>query len=353
MSEKKTWKQQDANIIRLKAREGDLNELLARELGGRFSEYREKWDKAAGCVLPQDFPVHIDIERQFGCNLKCRTCIHDLPEEHVRSWGNTGQKLSDDIFRRVIDDGRTHNLYSVALNGPHCEPLLSRSVIDDIVYIKAANVVDIMITTNGHLLTEDLSYKLVESGLTRIMFSLDAFRKETYAKLRGGDLDSVVKKINRFLEIKQEMEKQLPVTRVSFVRNKINKDEVEQFADYWIDRVDYVGIQSFMNPCVGINPHYEEKEETLRLYDEEVSSGFRCAAPFRRMLIKGNGDALSCCNWYENIVGNVYRESVYDIWNGKNMQEIRSTVNGPVESQTLACRNCRVSIAPVKKKGDV
>ena len=44
----------------------------------------------------------------------------------------------------------------------------------------------ISLHTNALLLTEELSYQLVKSGLTTISFSLDAVREETYNKIRVG-----------------------------------------------------------------------------------------------------------------------------------------------------------------------
>jgi molybdenum cofactor biosynthesis enzyme MoaA len=79
--------------------------------------------------------------------------------------------LPDDMYRQVIDEGRKHGLYSIALNGSTSEPLLNKELADMIVYAKKAGIVDIAITTNAHLLNEQISRKLIDSGLTRIMFS--------------------------------------------------------------------------------------------------------------------------------------------------------------------------------------
>ena len=47
---------------------------------------------------------------------------------------------------------------------------------------------DIMINTNGSPLTARRSQQLLDSGLTRLRFSLDAATPETYKKVRVGSL---------------------------------------------------------------------------------------------------------------------------------------------------------------------
>ena len=51
-------------------------------------------------------------------------------------------------------------------------------------YAKSKGVIDIMLHTNGTVMDEDLAKKIVNSGLDRIIFSLDSITKEIYEKIR-------------------------------------------------------------------------------------------------------------------------------------------------------------------------
>ena len=97
---------------------------------------------------------------------------------------------------------------------------------------------DIMINTNGSPLTARRSQQLLDSGLTRLRFSLDAATPETYKKVRVGSLplEKIIKNIETFLELKEKGNYKLPVTGVSMCVMKGNQHEVKLFEDFWIDK---------------------------------------------------------------------------------------------------------------------
>ena len=94
--------------------------------------------------------------------------------------------------------------------------------------------------------------QILDSGLTRIRFSLDAFTSETYSKVRVGSipLEKVIKNIEDFLELKEKGNYKLPVVGVSFCKVKQNEHELEQFVNFWQPKVDLVTIQKFMPPTL-------------------------------------------------------------------------------------------------------
>ena len=64
----------------------------------------------------------------------------------------------------------------------------------------------------------------MDSGLTRIRFSFDAFTQDTYSKVRVGAFSKVIRNVETFLELKKGNYK-LPIVGVSFV-SKQNEHEV-------------------------------------------------------------------------------------------------------------------------------
>ena len=61
---------------------------------------------------------------------------------------------------------------------------------------------DIMLNCNGSAITKKKAKQILDSGLTRMRFSLDAFSQETYEKVRVGSipLARVIKNIETFLD---------------------------------------------------------------------------------------------------------------------------------------------------------
>ena len=72
--------------------------------------------------------------------------------------------------------------------------------------------------TNGTLLDEDKSRRLIDSGLDQFAFSFDGFDAETYEKIRvNAKFEKTVGNIVRFLEIKKEMGAKKPATFIELI----------------------------------------------------------------------------------------------------------------------------------------
>ena len=95
-----------------------------------------------------------------------------------------------------------------------------RSDIDEfILYASTKGILDIMLSTNGTALTEKMSYKLIDAGLTKISVSLDANDEEIYNKIRvGGDFKKVIQNCLTFLKVRESLNKKIPLFKVTFVK---------------------------------------------------------------------------------------------------------------------------------------
>lgn len=324
----------------------DPDEMLKELLGDRFEEYRRRWCRAGNLELVQDYPIHLDFELQYGCNLRCPYCIlqvdpDELPACHPYRKENRSKKISFELFKKVIDEGVKHGLSSITV-GVNNEPLLMKDIAKYIRYAREKGVIDIIMLTNATLLDQECAGKLLESGLTKLFFSIDAIREETYKKLRvNGDFGKVMNNINGFLEAKARMRKDLPVTRVSYVKCKANEAETEEFTRYWERKVDFVCVQAFMTPAFGYS-NYEAVKETFQLANEEIKECGPCPQPYQRLVIYHDGSVHPCCHWYgaTMILGNIASDSIYEIWNSKKMKDLRVAVNA--KDPDVVPQECRI-----------
>ncbi len=325
---------------------GDPYEVLEKEQGPAVREYRRKWKMAGEHLSEFQYPLHLNFELVYGCNLRCEFCIFNLPAEEWDYKARPGDKISFEKYQEVVDEGVRHGLCSIALNG-YNEPLLQADIVKYIDYARKAGVLDVSLHTNGLLLTEKMSRALIDSGLTMIMFSIDAATGKTYEKIRQSrDFNKAIKNVTDFVALKKTAGKALPLTRVSFVETKVNHMELEDFVSYWRNKIDFFTVQTFFNPFVG-KDNYEKIESEYRLKDTSFSV---CAEPYQRLMITCDGNVLPCCSNYGLglVVGNIYQDSVYNIWNSKKMKELRSKINGSKEVQPEACRKCRASVMSPK-----
>ena len=317
-------------------------DILFSEFGGKYSEYRRKWSRASQCVLTGDYPLHLNFELFFGCNLRCSMCLYSMPVGEWTYKAEPKKRISFEKYREIIDEGALRGLCAIQLNGTN-EPLLQEDLVKYIDYAKEAGIMDIYIVTNATLLTRQKSEEILKSGLTQIKFSIDSISKKTYEKIRtGATFETTMDNINAFLKLKKDMGKKLPITRVSFVKTKENIGEVDDFSAYWAERVDYVAIQNMSDPFLE-KEKYGDFEKKFRFDGAPMD---KCPMPYQRMFIQNNGNVLPCCSTYGyNLpVGNIYKGSIREIWMSREMKELRTRVNGSKEEQPLPCRKCRLSM---------
>jgi len=272
-------------------------------------------------------------------------CPCSLPPH---KWGykenEPSKTISLDRYKSIIDEGASCGLGAVALHG-YNEPLLQKDLVEYIKYAKEKKIPDIFTITNGLLLTEERANELVDSGLTRIIFSIDAATPETYSKVRKeGDYEVVVRNIEYFIDLIKKNNLQLPITRVSFVRSKLNYFEQQKFEEYWKDKVDYILVQRFTNPFLG-NDNFQSVEDEYRHEDSDPLQ--ECYQPFQRLYITNNGDVHPCCSAYgmKMMLGNINDSTIKEIWDGPAAAHIRSTVNAEEGMQPEACIMCRQASA--------
>ena len=322
----------------------DLHEVLAQIKGPGFTEYRRRWDAAQRFEIELPYPLHVDLELTFACNLRCPMCIMSLPKEDLKAWGDQRGKMSLETARRLIDEGVQEGQSSLGLNGTN-EPLLTPYLVDIIEYAHAQGILDIMFNSNGFLLTEELSHRLIDSGLTRIMFSLDAITESTYDRIRvRSDFNRVMRNIETFLRVKREKGAVLPLTRVSFVKMSVNEHELGDFVDHWAEKVDFLSIQQYGNPFQG-GKKGEKEELRAQNLDFQFEEAFRCPQPWVRALVRNDGQVLPCCAFLgmKFDMGNIHKRRLKELWQGPEWAHLRRLHSEGRYREEPICQECKVS----------
>lgn len=324
----------------------DVNEHLARLLGPRFKAYRRMLEEAVRFRRELPFPVHMDFETAFVCNLRCVMCTHAADVPAARR-PKRPAFLDFDLYRKVVDEGARSTLRSVGLD-QEGEPLLNKRLGEFIRYARQRGIVDVMFNDNATLLTRDKAAMLLDSGLTRLHFSLDAATETTYRKIRiGGDFGVAVRNIRAFLELKRRRRRALPVTRVSFVRMRCNEHELDDFVRFWRDQVDYIAVQEFNSPVPGDSAFRGCIGRT-----REANFDFRCTQPWFRMVVLSDGSLLPCCMLgYSRLLtaGNAAEESVSAVWRSPRLRALRLLHRQGRYWRNPVCAACAGNFVPAAR----
>jgi radical SAM protein with 4Fe4S-binding SPASM domain len=315
---------------------------LAEIIGPKYIEYRKMWLETSRGKDILKYPLNLDFMPNDVCNIRCKFCYHSLPssERLFKQYGNASIPL--DLFREIVVDGVKNGLCAMKTNSL-AEALLSPEIFNYIKIARDAGVIDIILHTNGHLLTSDVSRELMGLGVTWLNVSLGAMTKETYEKMRtNANFDLVMNNLLEFIRIKRELKSRLPMLRVNFVNTIENNHELNDFVSFWEDKADVINVQTLVNWFHNTSGSKEFKEEfRIKNAGEEEKPVKYCVQPFNTMLLRNNGDIAPCCfpAGLNLAMGNVLTgDKIFDIFNSQRMKEFRENLN--TNARCNICEEC-------------
>ena len=326
------------NKVKLYSSEEDIMKKLEGVIGPKFVEYRRKWELTNKFELETEFPLYLQLELHQICNLKCPMCAIGDPEANSKYIDDT--HMDWETYKKIILEAEKYGCPSLNPQGTN-EPLLVPNFEDYIKFASQHGFIDIMMNSNATLLTEERSRKLLDSGVTRISFSLDAHSKETFEKIRiGADFDNVIKNIERFMEIKKEGNYELPVVGVSFCKMKVNEDELDDFINRWSEKVDFIKVQNFIPPELAHD--YSQFIPTDSEYVQDILSGFNCQQPWQRVYVHNSGEVCPCCTFFneELSLGNISENTIHELWNSDKMKSLRNIHKKGNYDENPWCKSC-------------
>lgn len=285
-----------------------VEQAQVQQYGSRYSDYRRQYEAAARFEYEPTFPLYLMLEQTYHCNLRCPICIQGLSEER-KAFEPSSPRMSRDLFQRIVLEGERHKCPSIAME-VNDEPLLVKDLSERIRYCKEHGFMDVFMTTNGVLFTEKTVREIIDAGVTHILFSVDAATKETYDKIRlGGDFQKVIDAITMVRRYREERNSVLPLIRASLVQNRLNQHETEAFGAQFGGLADFVEIQGFSS-------YYHHTDQLIPVGASKVE-GFSCIEPWRKLIVRANGDVLPCCTFYgyELVLGNVNSTTLHELYN--------------------------------------
>jgi radical SAM protein with 4Fe4S-binding SPASM domain len=274
-------------------------------------------------------PVEYIVETTARCNLYCPMC----PRETI---AQPKQDMSDAVFERLVRESgwSAEHMMLIGLG----EPFLDRKIFDRIARCDRHGV-HTLLSTNGTLLDEAASARILDSTLAHITLSFDGASPETFEYYRkGAKFERVRDNFVRFARMKHERGKG-PQVVVQMVRMEGNAHEVDDFVRFWsaVPGIDEVRI----------------KEDETNLMRPDAGHG---AADWKHpchylwrgpMYVKWNGDVYPCCQSYMlegPPVGNIGKESLEAIWNSAEMQRMRRMHASRRAGEIDVCARCCTTI---------
>ena len=288
------------------------------------------WNRVRWHVYPRlrragRYPDHVDLELSAACNMKCPMC-YTVIDEFKRSVPHVNMDFG--LFRKIVNELAANRVYSIRLSW-RGEPTLNAHFMECVRYAKQAGIKEVDSLTNGLRLTVAMFEELVDLQMNWLTISFDGIG-ETYERIRApAKYGDMLAKIRGFAEIKRRKRSVKPVVRVQGMWPAI-AESPEAFFQAFEPIADEVSVNTLLD--------YLHEDA-----DVEYLSSFTCPVPFQRLVFGSDGRAFMCINddLGRQPVGDAKTQTVYDIWNGPMLREIREVHKRRMGYKTYApCKDC-------------
>ncbi|MFC1538271.1 radical SAM/SPASM domain-containing protein [Candidatus Latescibacterota bacterium] len=300
-------------------------------------------------------PVSVAIEPGNICNLRCPLCAAgagtlNRPKGFMR--------LAD--FKKIIN-GLPGSVTDIYLWGQG-EPFMVPDFIEMIVFASSKGFRTI-VSTNGHFLEN--ADEIARSGLDSLIVSIDGADKESYEYYRtGGNFEQVIagmKKVSSAVK-KNDGGPKIILQCLITLKNENDIRKVVSLAkEIGTDKVVFKSLQAGIIEDSAL--YLPENPEHTRYVINDSGSietdrywflRDRCLRVYYSLQIDWQGNVLPCCfdKNSENITGNVFNESLSDMWNSEKYLSFRNTLNHKGRVLSM-CKDCteglkRLTIEEIK-----
>jgi len=288
-------------------------------------------------------PFSISFEPTTSCNLRCPECPSGL-----RSFTRPIGMLEQDFFQKTIDEISKDLIYlTFYFQG---EPYLHKNFLEMVSYARGKKIYTAT-STNAHYLTETMAKKTIESGLDRLIISIDGTTQETYQSYRvGGQLDKVMEGAKNIVKWKKQLRANTPYIIFQFLVVKPNEHQIDELKvlarEIGVDEVILKTAQVYDykngNELIPENEQYSRyKKNSDGTYSIKNNLENSCWKLWHSCVITWDGKVVPCCfdKDAQHQLGDLQTHTFDQIWNNDLYKDFRAKlVKGRKEIDI--CTNC-------------
>lgn len=288
-------------------------------------------------------PITVSIEPTTACNLRCPECPSGL-----RAFSRPTGNLRADFFRRMVNELAPDLIYLIFyFQG---EPYINPNFLEMVSYARKRKIYTIT-STNGHFLDDGNARRTVESGLDRLIISVDGVTQEVYEQYRiGGQLDKVLQGAANVVKWKKRLRSATPHIVFQFLVVRPNEHQIPEI--YRIARetgVDEVKLKTAQvydyrhgNPLIPRQERYARyKRNAAGEYELKHALLNHCWKLWHACVITWDGTVVPCCfdKDASHRMGSLQKNSFREVWQGEHYRDFRRAILGG-RDQIDICTNC-------------
>jgi radical SAM protein with 4Fe4S-binding SPASM domain len=304
------------------------------------SYYFSKWFKKP---VQWGLPVSISFEPTTSCNLRCPECPSGL-----RAFTRPTGMLQKNFFKETIDQLHKQLLYLVFyFQG---EPYLNPDFLDMVKYASSKKIYTAT-STNAHYLNDDNARRTIESGLDRLIISIDGTTQDVYQQYRvGGKLAKVLEGTKNVVKWKKEMKSKTPFIVFQFLVVKPNEHQIEDVKklakemgvdDVWFKTAQVYDFENDPNKLIPTLDKYSRYKKTSNGYQFKGKLANHCWRLWHDPVITWDGLVAPCCfdKDAQHQLGDLKERSFKEIWKNGEYKKFRTAILKGRKNIDI-CSNC-------------
>lgn len=304
------------------------------------SYYLSKWSRRP---IQWGYPLAVSIEPTTSCNLRCPECPSGL-----RAFTRPTGMLEAGFFRKTIDELSGNLLYlTFYFQG---EPFLNPAFLDMVQYASSRGIYTAT-STNAHYLTDENARRTVESGLDRLIISIDGTTQETYQSYRiGGQLEKVIQGAKNIIAWKRKLRSKTPFVFFQFLVVKHNEHQIAEIRtlarETGVDQVRFKTAQVYdykhgnrLIPTFDKYSRYRKTKDGTFVIKNKLSN--HCWKLWHAPVITWDGLVVPCCfdKDASHRLGDLKTSSFRELWKGDLYGNFRKKLMGGRKNIDI-CANC-------------
>jgi radical SAM protein with 4Fe4S-binding SPASM domain len=292
--------------------------------------------------LQWGMPISISIEPTTSCNLRCPECPSGL-----RSFSRPTGMLDKTFFEKTIDELSSHLLYlTFYFQG---EPYLNPEFLDMVKYASGKNIYTAT-STNAHYLDDANARRTIESGLDRLIISIDGTTQETYEQYRiGGSLQKVLDGASNVVRWKKELKSKTPHIIFQFLVVRHNEHQIGEIKSLatkiGVNEVAFKTAQVYTfengNNLIPQNEKYSRYKNRNGKWNLKNALLNHCWKMWHSCVITWDGKIVPCCfdKDASHTLGSLEKNSFKSIWQSESYNRFRSSLLKSRKEIDI-CTNC-------------
>lgn len=274
-------------------------------------------------------PSLLQVELTSRCNLNCAMC--------ARSHG-LARKTGDmdlDLFKEVVTQS-THYKMPIGWFHHFGETLLYPHLEEALVYFNEHGIGYGGVSTNAILLNKEKREILINNA-KHVLCDVDSMYPEAYRKIRNNDNhEKILSNVKYFIEERKRSNSNCEIT-IQFLRTQFNNDEEIT------GMMDFFGYHPYVKYMEkGTVKHPRGGDITVYRGANILDNRHDCCMCKSQLCILNSGEAVACC-WDANgeqIIGDIKKETLAEIWRGKRHTAMQAALANNDFSLLPLCARC-------------